>query len=133
MRTVCFGLINLIATFSVAITTLFIAHIGISVSEIMSRAIPGFILFTITDGIFIRIIRRLAGLAVPVTLRTFLDEGMRFVAFRAVPTVLAMLCIFGHMVRLLLRAVPTVRTTFGRGMYPAFDAAIPIAFLTGLV
>lgn len=46
---------------------------------------------------------------------------------------IAVLRVFGYMVCLFLRAIPTVRATFRRGMYPAFDAAIPIAVLTGLV
>lgn len=127
MRTICFRLINSIAIFLIAITAFFIAHIGIFVSEVMLGTIPGFILFAVADGIFIRIVCRLADFAVPVTLRALLNKSMRFVAFRTIPTVLAMFYVFGRMVRLFLRTVPTVRTTFRCGMHPAFGAAIPVS------
>lgn len=65
MQTVCFGLINLIATFSVAITTFFVAYVGMPVTEVMLRAVPGFILFTVANGIFLRVVCRLADFAVP--------------------------------------------------------------------
>lgn len=129
MRTVGFGLINLIATFSVAITTLFVACIGMSVTEVMPRTIPGFVLFAVADGIFIRVVCRLAGFAVPKAVRTSRVKGVRPVALRAVPMRIAVRRIGSHMVRLLLRTVPAMRTTFRCGMHPAFDTAIPIAVL----
>ena len=133
MRTICFGLINLIATFSVAITTLFVACIGMSVTEVMLRTIPRFVLFAVADGIFIRVVCRLAGFAVPKAVRTSRVKGVRPVALRAVPMRIAVRRIGSHMVRLLLRTVPAMRTTFRCGMHPAFDTAIPISPLAGIV
>lgn len=133
MRTICFGLINLVAPFFIAITASFVASVGVCVTEVMFRAIPGFILFAVADGVCLRIVRRLASFAVPKTVGAFFVKSMRSVALRTIPMRIAVFRIFGDVMRLLLRTIPAVRATFHRGMYPAFDAAIPIAVLTGLV
>ena len=132
VRTIFFGLINLIAPFFIAITASFVAPVGVCVPEVMFRAIPRFILFAVADGVCLRIVRRLASFAVPETVGAFFVKSMRSVALRTIPMRIAVFRIFGDVMCLLLRTIPAVRATFRRGMYPAFDAAIPIAVWTGI-
>ena len=92
-------MINLLTPCSVAITTLFIAYIGILVTEVMFRTVPGFISFAVANGLFIRIICRLADFAVPKAVAAFFVKDMRSVALRTIPAVIAVRFIGSRMMR----------------------------------